>query len=149
MVRTFERSTRVQPRRFSNYSRELEQRICQTRLMSGTSKNVRISRVSCVAVWFRTSCDEDRCRHTGKASECRLAAVSKAHFFILVLEELCAYLSRAMAADDSVSLERLRVAIRSWRKEYCSYNELEELVRELPRDTEIGALFKAESATKV
>jgi uncharacterized protein YjiS (DUF1127 family) len=52
-----------------------------------------------------------------------------------------------MAADDS--LARLRVAIRSWRKEYCSYNELEELVRELPRDTEIGALFKAESATNV
>jgi hypothetical protein len=54
-----------------------------------------------------------------------------------------------MAADDSVSLERLRVAIRSWRKEYYSYNELEELVRELPRDTEIGALFKAESATNL
>jgi hypothetical protein len=64
--------------------------------MSGTFENARIGSVSYVAVWFRPSCDEDRCRHIDKASECRRCCGEQCPVFYPVLGELCAYLSRAL-----------------------------------------------------
>ena len=66
--------------------------------MSGTFENARIGSVSYVAVWFRPSCDEDRCRHIDKASECRRCCGEQCPVFYPVLGELCAYLSRALGA---------------------------------------------------
>ena len=56
----------------TNYTREPEQRMCQTRSMSGTSKDLRIRSVSHVAAWFRTGCDEDPLTTFRQMSKCRL-----------------------------------------------------------------------------
>jgi hypothetical protein len=55
------------------------------------------------------------------------------------------------AADDTVRiLGKNESQDPEFEKEYLSYpNEMEKLIRELPRDPEIVALFKAESAINV
>jgi len=52
------------------YAREPKQPMCRNSSMSGTSKNVRIRRVSDVAAWLRTSCDDEQVTVNRQESKC-------------------------------------------------------------------------------
>ena len=64
--------------------------MCQNRSMSGISKTVRITRISNVAAWFRTDCDDDPLTTNRQMSKCRLYLRGAMPRFFSVLEELCA-----------------------------------------------------------
>jgi hypothetical protein len=58
--------------RVSNFTKKPEQRMCQPMPMSEKSKNVRNSRVSDVAAWPRTDCDEECVTTYRHVPKCRL-----------------------------------------------------------------------------
>ena len=130
------------------YAREPKQPMCRNSLMLGTSKNVRIRRVSDVAVWFRTDCDDDRVTAYRQSVEMStLPGTSNGQFFYPCLRVVRFIPSRAVEPvgppmTQFVSLKKVRIRIQ-FQKEYPK------LVRELQRDTEIVALLKTESATNV
>jgi hypothetical protein len=135
------------------YAREPKQPMCRNSLMLGTSKNVRIRRVSDVAVWFRTDCDDDRVTAYRQSVEMStLPGTSNGQFFYPCLRVVRFIPSRAVEPVGPPMIQfpwkECELGSGEYRKLVdeeqtpVTPNEMENLVKEVPADPEIVALFQ-------